>query len=126
MKNLKKLNYINFHTNLIKDLEPLKNLSNLKKIYLGDNKISNIEPIKDLDLHCLGLYNNSLTDIFHIYNMKNLYDLNIADNSLTGICEKYNIVEYLTHGWLNEYEIKELFKRLKTERRKRLINLLPL
>ena len=106
---LKKLEYIDFSYNHIKDILPLSNLTNLKVLNLSENEISDISVLVNLtNLEELHLWENQINDISVLENLTNLDKLNLSENEIKDISALENLTN-LKELNLSENKIKNIF-----------------
>lgn len=75
---------INFSTNQIKDITPLKKLTKLQGLYLNQNSLRSVDALADLtNLTTLFCSDNQIEDISSLSNLKNLKSLWMANNRLS-------------------------------------------
>ena len=121
IETLINLEFIDFHGNNVSNIEPLINLTKLTHLYGGryyptgegfGNNINNITGISKLiNLECLNLGFNKISDAKEIFNLKKLKVLNLYFNNIndiSGISNLSNLIEMSLHGNKRLYDINEV------------------
>jgi len=84
LSNFKKLEYLDIHSNNVKNLQPLSGLTNLIKLVIYNNSITDLTPLRNLNkLQSLFCFNNPITDFKPLYGLESLKMLRISGKQLS-------------------------------------------